>query len=210
MRYATVENDAVVGAPHAKPAKIEISPGVIVGAGHWPDAELAKYGEYPISSTFDPAIEYETGYTFDAATGQVVASVAAIAVAEKIAPALMAVDAAAERSRLAYITPGNGQAMSYREKAAQAMDCLANYTAATPPASGVYVLLDSEVGIMANADGTITANAYEVAVVVDATRTAWLAIEAVINRTRVQAKADIKAATTAAEVEAILAAIVWT
>ncbi|HEY9081352.1 hypothetical protein [Magnetovibrio sp.] len=131
------------------------------------------------------------------------------ALAEVQADAKRTIDAQAEAARLSYITPGDGQAMSYREKSDQARECLAAHTPASPPAPGVYVLLDSEVGIMKNADTTITADAYEVAVVVEATRQAWLAVEATINRTRVQAKADIAAATTEAEIDAVLAALVW-
>lgn len=125
------------------------------------------------------------------------------------ASAVASIDAQAEAKRLGIITAGSGQAMSYQVKAEEANDCLANYDAANPPATGTYLLLDSEVGIMANADETFTADAYEVAVVVDATRQAWLQAEAAINRVRVQAKADIKVAATPADVDAVLAAIVW-
>ena len=128
---------------------------------------------------------------------------------EARAAALAEIDRQAEQQRQKYITPGAGQAMSYQVKAEQAADCLANYTAASPPTPGTYLLLDSEVGVMANADATLTADAYEVAVVVDATRAAWLQAEAAINGTRVQAKADVKAAVDNADVKAIVAAIIW-
>lgn len=129
--------------------------------------------------------------------------------AETQANALRIIDAAAEAARQAYVTPGAGQAMSYREKAAQATACLATYTAGAPPAAGTYRLLDSEVGIRKNADGTLTSDAYQVAAVVDAARQSWITSEAAINAVRVKAKADIKNATTTAEIDTIMAAIVW-
>jgi len=127
------------------------------------------------------------------------------------AAALAAIDAQAEAARTApgRLTPGSGQAMSYQVKSDEAKACLIDYTAALPPSLGVYPMLDSEVGILANADATITANAYEVAVVVDTTRAAWLIIEATINRVRVQAKTDVTAAASTAAIDIAMAAIVW-
>lgn len=161
----------------------------------------ATITEVLTTQPIDPAVLAERAAAADAAAAALFVSIQD--------SALITIDSQAETARLKYITPGAGQAMSYQIKAEEAKDCLANYTAANPPAPGVYVLLDSEVGIMTNADDTLTNDAYEVAVVVDATRQAWLSVEAAINRVRVQAKADVKAATQAAQIEATLAAIVW-
>ena len=125
-----------------------------------------------------------------------------------LAQFLADIDAAAVQVRLKSITPGIGQAMSYREKAIEAVDCLAKYTALLPPIAGIYVLLDSEVGTTIKAGGKIATTAYEVAVVVDSARTAWLTKEAAINRVRVQSKAAVKAATANGRAT-IMAAIVW-
>ncbi len=123
--------------------------------------------------------------------------------------AIAAIEAAAKAARAVYITPGYGQAMSYAEKAKQAAACLATFSATAPPAPGVYVLLDSEVGVTKNADGTPTANAYEVAAVIDAARQAWLRAEAAINKVRVTAKAAVKAASTATAIDTVMTTIVW-
>ncbi|TCS62598.1 hypothetical protein [Varunaivibrio sulfuroxidans] len=131
------------------------------------------------------------------------------ALADVRTTSLAAIDVAAETARRKHITPGAGQAMSYRGKAAEATNCLTTYTAAAPPPIGAYPLLDSEVGITPNADGTATTDAYQIAVIVDAARRAWVTAEAAINKVRAQAKADVKAAATVAAIDAILAAVVW-
>lgn len=93
------------------------------------------------------------------------------------------IDEAAEAARLKYITPGAGQAMTYAEKATQARHCLA----ATDPLEADYPLLAAEIGITA-------ASLADVAAVVAAAHSAWIGIGAVIEGTRLQAKAAIDAA----------------
>lgn len=113
----------------------------------------------------------------------------------------------AETARLQYITPGDGQAMSYREKLDEARACLAAYaterdfTAANPPA-GTYPLLESEVGIKG-------ANPWNAAELVNTTFLAWKTAEAAINNLRLQAADDLDAAETVGAARTIVEAINW-
>lgn len=108
------------------------------------------------------------------------------------------VDAAAETERLRYITPGNGQAMTYQQKVAEAQ---AFKAAATPKASD-YPMLSSEVGITAD---TLDA----VADIVLAAFAQWQQIGAMIESIRLGAKRDINAADDEATARAIVDAIEW-
>lgn len=113
----------------------------------------------------------------------------------------------AETARLRYITPGDGQTMSYREKLDEAKACLAAYateqafTAANPPA-GTYPLLESEVGIKG-------ANPWKVAELVNTAFLAWKTAEAAINNLRLQAANDLDAAATVGAARTIVDAINW-
>lgn len=101
------------------------------------------------------------------------------------------IDAEAERARLAHITGGAGQAMSYLQKAAEAKACLAD----AGPDSAAYPLLAAEIGITAPTLG-------EVAQVVAAAHNGWTVIGAQIEALRLGAKAAVSAATDAATAEA--------
>tara|TARA_R110001583_G_scaffold191751_1_gene357454 strand:+ start:1690 stop:2313 length:624 start_codon:yes stop_codon:yes gene_type:complete len=204
-----VENGVPVGVPHLKPQKIEIKPGVVVGCGHWPQEELAKYGEYPCPKQIDPSVSKEVGYQFNDALGICEALVEPIPVAEKIDVALSKIDAEAEEMRQAVITPGDGQAMSYQAKADEAKQCLAAYSTSNLPPEGAFLLLESEVGILAKKDGSVAETVFEIAEVVEMARTEWVRAEAAINRVRLQAKADIRNAKDASEVELVMASVVW-
>lgn len=92
--------------------------------------------------------------------------------------------------------------MSYREKAAEARDCLANHDAQNPPAAGAYLLLESEVGITG-------ADVLEVASAVEAKRQTWIAVEAQINATRLTAKRDVEAASDHAALAVVMEALTW-
>lgn len=198
--------------------------------GHLPNPDLATAVEREawgvvevLAADYDPSTHEVTGRDYDrngdgtlivvagavqevltlAAIDQAVIDARAAAdLAQVIASGLRAVDAAAETARGQFITPGDGQAMSYREKAAEATDCLATYDGANPPPAGAYPLLESEVGITG-------VDVLAVAAAVDAKRLQWKGIEAQINGTRVTAKNDIEAAADAAAVNAILAGLVW-
>lgn len=208
-RYMRVENGVPVGVPHLKPQRIEIEPGVTVGCGHWPQEELAKYGEYPCPELIDPNVSKEVGYQFNEGLGICEALVEPIPVADKVDAALSKIDAQAEALRVAVITPGDGQAMSYQAKADEAKECLAAYGAASLPPEGEFLLLESEVGIVTKQDGSLTETVIDVAEVVAAARLEWVQSEAAINRVRLQAKSDIRAAESAAEIEDVLAGVVW-
>lgn len=108
------------------------------------------------------------------------------------------VDATAEDERLKYITPGNGQAMTYQQKVAEAQA----FKAASNPRASDYPILSSEVGITAE---TLA----EVADIVLAAFAQWQQIGALIEGIRLGAKRDIDAAEDEAAVRTIVDAIVW-
>ncbi len=117
------------------------------------------------------------------------------------------VNRTAEEVRLQYITPGDGQAMSYREKLDEAKACLAAYATeldftTANPSAGTYPLLESEVGIKG-------ANAWKVAELVNSTFLAWKTAEATINNLRLQAAADLDAAATVGAARTLVEAINW-
>lgn len=102
------------------------------------------------------------------------------------------IDAAAEASRLKYITGGSGQALVYQQKAEEARA----YAAATAPVDANYPLLDAE----ATATGVTVA---ALAQIVTTVTGQWIALAARIEGLRMAAK---KAASEAATIEAVLAA----
>lgn len=108
------------------------------------------------------------------------------------------VDARAEAERLKYITPGNGQAMTYQQKVAEAQA----FKAASNPQPSDCPILSSEVGITAD---TLD----EVANIVLAAFAQWQQIGAMIESIRLGAKRDIDAAQDEAAARAILDAIEW-
>ncbi len=108
------------------------------------------------------------------------------------------VDQAAEAERLKYITLGDGQAMTYQQKVAEAQA----YKDAADPQSADYPLLMSEVGITASTLG-------EVADIVLAAFAQWQLIGAAIEGIRLGAKRDIDAAADEAAARAIVDAIEW-
>lgn len=108
------------------------------------------------------------------------------------------VDAAAEAERLKYITPGDGQAMTYRQKVDEALA----FKAADIPLAEDYLLLASEVGITAPTLG-------EVADTVLAAYSHWQLMGAAIETARLGAKRDIDAAADEAAARAIVDAIEW-
>ncbi|CAB4327459.1 MULTISPECIES: hypothetical protein [unclassified Brucella] len=108
------------------------------------------------------------------------------------------IDADAETERLKYITPGNGQAMTYQQKVDEARA----FKAASNPKAADYPVLSSEVGITAE---TLS----EVADIVLAAFALWQQIGAAIESIRLGAKRDIDAAEDEAAARAIVDAIVW-
>ncbi|MCM0751955.1 hypothetical protein DEA98_13750 [Brucella pseudogrignonensis] len=147
--------------------------------------------DLPEDATEMSETEWQTG--IDAARQQPAATL------EQIKSTLKAgVDAAAEAERLKYITPGNGQAMTYQQKVAEAQA----YKAASNPKAADYPILSSEVGITAE---TLA----EVADIVLSAFAQWQQIGAMIESIRLGAKRDIDAAEDEAEARAFVDAVVW-
>jgi len=109
-----------------------------------------------------------------------------------------AIDAAAERERLKYITPGAGQAMTYQQKADEAT----RYLAATDPVSSDYPILSAEIGITAAEIGGV-------AQVIVAAYAQWQMIGAAIEAARLGGKRAIVDAGTEADARAAAAAVTW-
>lgn len=107
-------------------------------------------------------------------------------------------DRAAEAERLKYITPGNGQAMTYQQKAAEASACLAD--PAPDPAS--YPLLAAEIGITG-------ASLIDVATVINGQYQAWQIIGAAIEAARLGGKKAVAEAETAEAAQLAFDAVVW-
>ncbi|MCD2176432.1 hypothetical protein [Rhizobium sp. C1] len=108
------------------------------------------------------------------------------------------INAAAEAERKRYITAGEGQAMTYTEKLAQARAFLA----ATEPNAADYPMIANEVGITAStASGVASA-------VIDA-YTAWVAIGAAIEKIRMQTNMAITEAADADAARAVRNTVVW-
>lgn len=112
--------------------------------------------------------------------------------------ALRAIDTQAENTRLQFITPGAGQSMVYQRKVQEAETLALDNN----PDAAHYPLLTAEVGITGE-------TLQEVAATVLAKRDQWLAVAALIERTRLLAKTDIQAADTAARIDTIISGIVW-
>lgn len=99
--------------------------------------------------------------------------------------ACQAVDANAEQIRLQFVTPGAGQMLAYQEKVREAEAYLLDELASVPH-------LEAEVGITGE-------SVYHVAQIVLGLRDYWKTVSAAIERTRLQAKASIMAATNQTE-----------
>lgn len=108
------------------------------------------------------------------------------------------VDNAAETERLKYITPGEGQAMTYQQKVDEARA----FKSAIDPQPADYPVLFSEVGITAP---TLS----EVADIVLAAFAQWQKIGASIESIRLGAKRDINAAEDETTACSIFDAIMW-
>ncbi len=114
------------------------------------------------------------------------------------------IDSQAEERRLVHITPGSGQALVYVEKQREAKAALAALADAEgkPVDPAWFPLIAAELGVTGN-------DLEAVAATVIATAEAWIAVAAAIESTRLRAKRDVDAAQSAAEIDAVIAAIVW-
>jgi hypothetical protein len=108
------------------------------------------------------------------------------------------VDNMAETARTRVVTPGSGQAMTYLRKADAARMFLAN----EPLSDAQAQRLSDEAARM---DTTIEEAAQALVALADQ----WEAIDATIDNLRLTTKADIDAATTGLEIEAIIAGLSW-
>lgn len=163
--------------------------------------------EYSVADLFHPDIvasmdevgpEVQQGYIFNEGRFEPPAPESGVSLETLKSSLKVSIDQAAETERLKYITPGNGQAMTYQQKVDEARA----FKAATNPKSTDYPLLSSEVGITA---GTID----EVADVILLAFTEWQQIGGAIERTRLSAKRDIDSAKDEAAARQIVDAAVW-
>lgn len=115
------------------------------------------------------------------------------------------VNAAAEATRLLFVTPGSGQAMVYLLKEREAHAYIAAGSPANPPA-GSYPLLEAEIAAAADADDPPETLASQAAAVI-AQADAWAAVGASIERHRRARVRQIDKATT---VQEAMAAAGWT
>jgi len=103
------------------------------------------------------------------------------------------IDAEAETSRLAYITPGAGQAMAYQEKYEEAVALILDPELGPLDVPHIF----AEVGVTADTPA-------EVATVIVGMRTTWKSVSAEIEHKRLVTKAAIDAAGNPAELQSIL------
>lgn len=108
------------------------------------------------------------------------------------------VDTSAETERKKYITPGEGQAMTYQRKVEEAKRAVLE----EEPAAGDYPMLAASLGV----DGETVKKVATVVLAMDA---AWAMIGSAIEKIRMNTKKDIDDAASAEAVNAIVAAIVW-
>ena len=111
------------------------------------------------------------------------------------------IDQEAEACREQYITPGAGQAMTYQQKAAEAVEYLRQVDAGQTPSPENFPLLAAEVGITAD-------DMIGVASVVNGAHQQWKQVGGLIESIRLKAKQDIDAAETS-EAAMQAANIIW-
>lgn len=207
--YMTVIGGEVTGLPRPKPQQINVavdSGYAFVGCGHWNDALLAEYGIHRIDPAcgFDPSWHDFTGGGTLEISGMVLPNFIDRDHGALRAELSQRIDSAAEAERQRYITPGSGQSMVYQEKIAEALE----WDLAGAPEAGSegfaanYPLIAAEIGVNG-------ATAEEVVMLWRAMRLQWRAIAAAIEAVRLNAKAAIAAAESAAEMKAVMDGLSW-
>lgn len=154
--------------------------------------------------TEQQAAQVRAGSTWALQSGALIAAARTIPLAALQGAATRQIDAQAEEARLAFITPGVGQAMTYQRKATEAAAFLAQYQTAAAAANATasaWPMLEAEVSITA-------ADLFGVASAIVAKSGQWTTIAATIEKTRLAAKAKIAAATGQADITAALA-VTW-
>ena len=123
--------------------------------------------------------------------------------------ALVQIDTAAETARLQFLTPGSGQSLEYEATNTEAAEAMA-LLALTPPGAldpSSFPWLVAEQEALASV-GQVLALA-DVVRGVAATAAGWDLAGATIKRIRREAKLKVGAATTAADVAAIVTGLAW-
>ncbi|MDQ7832025.1 MAG: hypothetical protein RDU30_09845 [Desulfovibrionaceae bacterium] len=120
------------------------------------------------------------------------------------AAACAAIDAEAERRRLAVLTPGAGQALEYQHTAEEAARAVA---APDPLDTAAYPFLAAEQAALADTVGVVSIR--DVAEAVLADRAAWMSYGAAVKERRRRGKLLVRAATSHLAVLAETAGIVW-
>ncbi|MDP9840763.1 hypothetical protein J2T09_005551 [Neorhizobium huautlense] len=110
----------------------------------------------------------------------------------------LAIDDAAEIQRKRYITAGDGQAMTYMQKASEA----ARYLAAEDPQPEDYPLISAEVGIAAETH-------HAVATIIDDSNRQWQVIGSALEAVRLDAKKSIAEASSLEAAHAVTDAVIW-
>lgn len=123
------------------------------------------------------------GWSFDDEGGFTPPPIPPVDLSEIKASLKVEVDRLAELERLRYITPGNGQAITYQAKATEAL----RYE--ETEGAGDYPLLSQEIGITG-------ANLSDVAAVVLGMYNQWLAVGGLIEKARLSTKHAIDLAET--------------
>lgn len=108
------------------------------------------------------------------------------------------VDTTAEAERKKYITPGEGQAMTYQRKVEEAARAILE----EEPTAANYPMLAASLGV----DGETVKDVATIVLAMDA---GWAAIGAGIEKIRMNAKKAIDEAASAEAASAIVDAIVW-
>lgn len=108
------------------------------------------------------------------------------------------VDATAETERKRYITPGEGQAMTYQRKVEEAKRAILE----EEPSADDYTMLAASLGV----DGETVK---EIATIVLAMDAAWAVIGSAIEKIRMNTKKAVDEAASAEAANAVVAAIVW-
>lgn len=117
--------------------------------------------------------------------------------------AIIRIDSEAEKARLLWITPGAGQAAAYLLKKEEANAFLAlspQDQAAAQPQD--WPMLASEIGITSE-------TLLGVAQVVRGMYQLWVGVASAIENTRLGAKAAVTAATSVAQIDAVVAGLTW-
>lgn len=115
------------------------------------------------------------------------------------------VDVLAEQTRMRWITPGAGQAMEYMQSQAETVAATA---APDPLNASLYPMMVAELNAYVAA-GNTTITLRQVVQAAAARVAAWQTAGTTIKQTRLTAKKQIAAATTQAQITAIMAALTW-